>query len=139
MSTNDITLAIAQRLLADSGVSALVGNRVRPLALDQTDELPAIVYSLVTTDAWHALSGGTYGARTRIQFFCYGESLEDSVSVASAIMGSLDGFRGDAGNLFVSSSMLDNSYDMVDPPTKGSAAWRFRRVVDFTICHNVIT
>lgn len=136
MST-DISIALAQKLLGTPGVTSQVGTRVRPLALDQTDIMPAIVYNLVTTDPWHGLSGGTYGARSRIQYYCYGDSLEDAVSVASAIMGAIDGFRGEVGSLFVSSSMLDNTYDMVDPPTKGSAAWRFRRVIDFTVCHNI--
>lgn len=134
---SSIGIECAKLLLADPGVSALVGTRVRPVALDQTDTMPAIIYSIVSTDAWHALSGGTYGARSRVQFYCYGESIEDAVSVESAILSVLDGYRGRAGDLFISSSMLENSYDMVDPPTKGSAAWRFRRVSDFTVCHNI--
>lgn len=135
--SSEITIALAEKLLSATAVTDIVGTRVRPLALDQTDEMPAVVYNLVTTDPWHGLSGGTYGARSRIQYYCYGDSLEDAVSVASAIMTELDGFRGEVGSLFVSSSMLDNTYDMVDPPTKGSAAWRFRRVIDFTVCHNI--
>ena len=136
--SSDITLAYAQKLIAAASVSALVGDRVRPIALDQTDTMPAIIYSLVTTDNWHGLSGGTYGARSRLQYFCYGENIEESVSVSSAIISELDGFRGEVGSLFVSSSMLQNIYDMVDPPTKGSAAWRYRRVIDFSVCHNFL-
>ena len=105
---SSIGIECAKLLLADPGVSALVGTRVRPVALDQTDTMPAIIYSIVSTDAWHALSGGTYGARSRVQFYCYGESIEDAVSVESAILNVLDGYRGRAGDLFISSSMLEN-------------------------------
>ena len=135
--TRDICTVLATRLLADSGVSSLVGSTVRPIVLDQRDTMPAIVYSLVNQEGWHSLTAGTTCARSRVQFFAYGDTITEAINVADAIMASLDDFRGQSGDIFISSCMLDNKYDMADAPTKGSAAWRYRRVVDFVVCHEI--
>ena len=135
--TRDICTVLAAKLIADAGVSALVGSRVRPIVLDQRDTVPAIVYSLVNQEGWHSLQGGTTCARSRVQFFAYGNTITEAINVSDAIMASLDGYRGQTQDIFVSSCMLDNSYDMADPPTKGSAEWRYRRAIDFVVCHEV--
>lgn len=134
--TNEITFVLATRLLADAPLAALVGDRVRPGELKQSETLPAVTYELVNKEGWHSLQGGTTHARSRVQFNCYGRTKIASVTVARAIKDSLDGFRGTLGSVFIDSCMLDNEYDTKDPPESGSAEWRQRRVIDFTIVHS---
>ena len=132
----DIALAAGKLVADDPVVQAIVGDRVRPNIIPQDDEMPAISIELVSQEGWHSLAGGTTACRSRLQFNCIADSKADSVEAAQAVLGVLDGYRGAAGQIFISSSVRDNQYDLLDNPTKGADDWRFRRVIDFSICHS---
>ena len=132
----DIALAMSKLVADDAGVQAIVADRVRPNIVPQDDAMPAITVELTSQEGWHSLTGGTTACRSRLQFNCIADSKADSIEAAAAVLAVLDGYRGKVGQIFVSSTVRDNQYDLLDSPTKGADDWRFRRVIDFSICHS---
>lgn len=70
------------RLLADSGLSALVGNRVNYLSRVQAEDLPAITITQVVPGRAYTMAGpqGTHG--TRVQFDIWAELEQATVALA---------------------------------------------------------
>ena len=60
-------------LSADSGVSALVGNRIHPLVLPRKPTYPALVYQRVSGERVRSLSGPSGRVRPRVQIDAYAE------------------------------------------------------------------
>lgn len=138
---NDVARALVVHRVAESArVRALVGGRIRPGVLDADDALPAVVYSIVSSQHWHHLQGAAGGGQARVQFAAYAYSAAEAADVAGAIRDALDGFAGRLGDgedaIAVYDCTLDNDYERHDPPTPGDHRWRRRRVIDFEVSHS---
>lgn len=89
-----IEAAMRAHLIADPGVSGLVGQRIYPIAMPQGTTLPAITYQRVSTVRIGSKQGPTGMAQPRLQINCWSKSYGDAKALADAVRVALDGYRG---------------------------------------------
>lgn len=136
ITDTDITYRIEQRLADSAAITALVGTRIRPLVLKENESMPAIRYEMISSQSWPGLSASGKECQSRIQIDCYGSTTIQAAQVAAAVKNNLDGLAGvTLGSIRIHDCVMDNRYDMVDPPADGSKHWRKRRTMDFVITH----
>lgn len=76
-------------ILADGGVSVLIGTRYYPNRLPDNPTLPAVVYSRITTN--HNLASGHVPlVRCRMQIDAWSDSYADVVAIGEALHTALD-------------------------------------------------
>lgn len=87
--------ALMTRLVADTDVSAIVGNRVYPHTAPQNATMPYIVYFRVSGVHEHHMRGssGLYDARVQLSMFS--TDFEQLLNLSDAVRLALDGYRGD--------------------------------------------
>lgn len=119
-------------LLADSGVSALVGTRIYPLKLPQDDGLPAIRFQRISGERVRTLDGPTGLVRPRIQIDAYGKTYAEAKAVAEAVEALLDGYSGPAGTDQIEAVSLETDRDLDENPLGEEAA---RVSMDFFVSY----
>lgn len=135
----DLSEELQARLHDSATVRNKTGGRIRPLVIEPEEKLPAIAYSTVDSESWTHLGGASGEAQTRVQFDCYGRTRREANEVADTVIDCLHTFTGTLTTITVVDCVLDNKYDRIDPPAKGSTAWRHRRVIDFLVTHSEAT
>jgi hypothetical protein len=100
--------SLIQRLLSNSGLSALVSNRVHPGSRPQGSALPAIVLNRISGGPGYADDGETGLTNARIQIDCWAATYRQAKLVARAVTASLSDFQG---NMTVGENL-----DLVDLP-----------------------
>lgn len=94
-------------LLADSTITALVGQRVHVDSLPQGSLLPALTFLRVSVEHDHDLGGETGLATARFQIDCWASDKEAALALAERVRLRLDGYRGAMGSITVHSVWLD--------------------------------
>ena len=103
---------IYTELSTDSGVTAIAGTRGYPLVIPQDASLPAWAYQRISGPRVLAHDGPTGLAQARVQFTCTAGSYDEAKSLANAIRGALDGFKGMlGGGVFVGYAHVENEID----------------------------
>ncbi len=119
-------------LIADSGLSALVSERVHPVLLPQNSTLPAVTYQLISQDPLHTLDGPVNLNRPRVQFDVWADTYLEMEAVNDALRNALDGFTGGIGgsppSLIVQGAFLVTERDLFE-----SEPELFRRSADYFI------
>ncbi|MBI6628327.1 DUF3168 domain-containing protein [Pontibaca salina] len=115
-------------LLADSGVSALVGTRIDWGARPQGAPLPAIVLHTVSDVSGHTLDGPWALTTGRVQVDCYADSYGAAKALGRAVRAALDGTR--SGN--INAVFYQNSRDGREGGTN-EADRPFRVSMDFLV------
>lgn len=130
---------LLQAYLAESAkIKDLVGGRITPDAFEEGEGLPAIRYDVITSDDQHHLGGASGYAFSRVQFDCAATTRNQANQIGFAVADVIDGFTGYLGEgdlVDVDDCILDNKYNRRDQPTPGAAAWRYVRVLDFSVSH----
>jgi hypothetical protein len=110
MSTVTPRQAVYAHLLADSEVSALVGNRVYHQTPDKDAVYPLIVLNTISNVDRRDLST-VFACDTRIQITAMANALKEAEDIAMAARRSLEGFSGImAGALLVIGCIVDNFF-----------------------------
>ena len=109
--------ALRTFVLADAAVTSLAGTRMYPRKLPQTPVLPAIVYQRIDTRRMHDMAGPDGLPRPRFQVTCWASNVGDAVTLAAAVRGRLDGYRGAWGDVTVGSCLCVGESDADDPET----------------------
>jgi len=86
-----IEQGLVAELLADAGVSALVGTRVHPHVIPQDGELPAITYQRISSQREMQMDGPLSLIRVRMQVDCWSSSYSGAKSLADAVRSALNG------------------------------------------------
>lgn len=73
-------------LSGDAGVSALVSNRIYPLAAPQQADLPFVVYTRISSGREYTLSGATGLENPRMQVDCYAETYSSAKAISEAVV-----------------------------------------------------
>lgn len=93
MSIADVRLGLRAYLLADSGISTLVGAlRIYPVKLPQGQLQPSIVYRRISGLGDHHMEGASGLNRVRIQIDCYSQSVDTANTLANLVKERIDGF-----------------------------------------------
>lgn len=127
-----IEAGIRGHLIANPGVSALIGERVYALLRLQSDDddLDAITFQRISTNSQGSLSGASGLVQVRFQFDCWSKVYERSLILGEAVRLALQGFRGVMGAVKVHSVSFSNAQDFYDEDTE-----THRRSMDFLIWH----
>jgi hypothetical protein len=72
-------------LVADSGVTSLVAQRVRFERAEETDELPYVVLLLADTENTYSLAGDLVAAKSVLQAQCWATSQVQAAAIAAAV------------------------------------------------------
>lgn len=132
--------ALTNLLLADTGVTALVGNRVTWLARGQASALPAIVLSRVTGLPDYTMAGPSGLVMSRVQVDCWGLSYAAAKTAARAVKAALSGLGGEHGGITFGGMFVEGERDDFDSGSNvqtGAAERYYRTSLDFIIWHGV--
>jgi hypothetical protein len=90
-------MALAQYLARNSGLNALVGERIYPVTKAQMGALPYVTYQRISTR--YVQAHGEYSAlpTARVQFNLYAEQFAEVKALNAALNNALDGYRGEMG------------------------------------------
>jgi hypothetical protein len=109
-----VKAAIRRILLANSGVAALVGDRIAWGVLPRGTVYPAISLHLISAPHHYAMSGPSNVATSRVQVNCMADLPVDSDALASAVRGALSGIRVTIQGVTIQGAFLDNEDDLLD-------------------------
>lgn len=105
------------QLIGNSGVSAVVANRVYPLALPQKPAYPAIRFQRISSTPEHSHGGHSGVATTRVQFDCFDVTALGAKRLGELVRLALDSFQGTMGGdngVEVDGCFIDDSRDEYD-------------------------
>lgn len=89
--------ALPHFLLSDVTLSNLVGVKIFPMRIPQSETLPAITYQDISTVATQAHGERSALPRVRFQFTVHGGSVSAVTAICKALKNRLDGYRGVMG------------------------------------------
>jgi len=99
-------------LLAQAGLTALVGERVTPFGKRlQGEDVPAITYQLVAGPTTHYSHNGPSDYEVSFQFDCWASDADEALAVAGELQTALDGYRGTWGDHRVGSVFFTTVLD----------------------------
>lgn len=119
--------------MADSSVTAIIAERLRPAGLCQEDPVPSADMRVTSSSHGHDLEGLSGDVTSSVTIDCYADDPETADSLAEAMMyGGIVGYRGTLAGIFVNSVQLAGgpaqSVEGVDPGTQ-----QRRNVTSFTL------
>jgi hypothetical protein len=86
--------ALFRILSIDSDVSGIVSNRIAPLALDQEQDLPAIMYEIGSSRPYSTLGGASDLVTLDFDIYCMAEDYGTATDLAERVRQALSGRRG---------------------------------------------
>jgi len=137
----DLGTAVRTYLLADSGVSALVGTRIYPDVLPQGYSVAsggALTYTIIDTTHDPLINGLAGIARSRIEFASFASTRAGANEIAEAVRSSdLVGFTGlMGGTVWIESVRIESGIQTLDErPTDGSQEHRYLTVFDYLFAY----
>ena len=104
-----IEKAIASRLSAASSITNLVSTRIYSLERPQVSDLPAIIFTRISTDRDDMAHDGAMGAAEAImQVSCYSETLSEAMAISEQVRLLFHGWEGTAGGVEILLSKIVN-------------------------------
>lgn len=124
---------LAQFLILDPGVSAIVGSRCYPQTLPQAPVFPALSYIQIDAVRVRELEGPAGKARRRIQIDSWAKTNIERWELADAVRSALDGFSGMMGSTEIGSVNMQDERAFFDE--EASIVGVYRVAQDFIIAH----
>lgn len=128
-----IEQALMTYLLAQTGITTLVGQRIYFVRAPQETETPYIAISKIDAPREHSHDGSSQLAHPRFQFSIFADTYGEIKPIAAALQTALQGYTGTmggAGGVFVGNCLYDNETDL-DPGEQGL----FGVACDYIIWH----
>lgn len=126
--------AVTAHLLAQPGLTALIGNRLYPMVIPQTATLPAVTYQRISSVRHSAMVADTGVATVRLSFNCWAAAYPQAKAVAKELRAALqrcaDTIGSGANTVSGVASFVVAEYDDYEPDTG-----RYRVMLDFEISH----
>jgi hypothetical protein len=94
MSVSNSGNIIYSLLTANSGVTNLVGTKIRPMKAAQSDSYPYVIYESISTPSLQTKDGNSNWYKMRFQLSMLATSLSSVQSIATAVRNALDGQNG---------------------------------------------
>lgn len=94
MTLADIRLGLREFLSDDAAVSALVDDRIYPMVLKQGEKQASIVFTKISGQGDHHMSGPSRLAQPLYQIDAWAGDPDVATDLANAIKERLDGYRG---------------------------------------------
>lgn len=126
-------------LKAHSGLSALIGTRVRARRPRQGDTYPLVTYRIASQDTEYEVEGAAGPAETRVRFVAWGGNGTDcdiaADNVNEQLRLALSGFTGTFTTTVVNSVQKDNEVDVEAMPKDGTSQPTVGIETDYIIIH----
>ena len=104
----DFDEALVDYLLGRPGIAALIAKRIFPDYFPQSEQLPAIAYTLEEDSSQQTLQGPS-GMRAAIyQVNVWAETRREVMAIAREVRSVLDGYRGAFRDIPISGAFLDS-------------------------------
>jgi hypothetical protein len=123
---------LIQKLLATSGVTALVSQRVYPGSMPQASPLPSIVMNRVSGAPLYTDQGECGLASARVQIDCWAQTYTGAKQVARAVITSLSAFAGTSSGFTFQYVMVDDERDFREGGSN-SNEYLFRTSIDLIV------
>lgn len=127
--------AIRALLLANSGVAAIVGDRIAWGALPRGTAYPAIALHLISGPRHYAMSGPSGLVQSRVQVDCCTESPAAADALARVVRRALDGIRTTVGGVMIQGAFLDTEADRRDEEPQPPSEVHHDVLQDYLIWH----
>jgi hypothetical protein len=115
----EIEEALTTYLLAQSGLTALIGGRFFPDLLEDDATLPAVVYLNISDVKDHTLDGQLALESPVIQFTAYATTKSAAKAVAAQLKTALSDYHGTLSGITVQYIKLLNELSSVDTSADG--------------------
>jgi len=128
-----IEQAIKKELLADSGITDLIGERLYYVKSPQDVISPYVVFLKASGPREYSHGGASKLARPRFQFSCFATTYYVAKQIAEAIRAAIEAFSGTmggAGGVEVGSCFCINESDIYEDNTQ-----LYHVAVDYLIWH----
>jgi len=116
--------SIYTALSGNAAVTAIVGTRIYPVVIPQTQSLPALVYSIASTFPTHTNDGPSTLDKFTFSIFCVAKKYNDVEDLAGKVRTALHGYKSSS----VQSIRYQGEYDDYEVDTAA-----YIRVLNFTI------
>lgn len=133
---------IRRLLLSKSAITSLVGTRVYPSHVPQSNNIyPCLTYQVISTDSAHTLQNGAGYCGKRLQIDVYARTEVSRDQVAEAVRDQLQGFPAtqSAGTIgagtVVNSIVFKNARDVYEPDQTGGDVGYYRSIMEFWVRH----
>lgn len=110
--------AIVARLLATTGVTTLVGDRIDPLLVAERTTYPCVTYRQVDRDPVSAFGDDVALTQSVVEVESFAETFTAARALAAAVQTSLQRWRGTAGGVTVQSVFFEQEVPDYDPETR---------------------
>lgn len=124
--------ALTTRLLATSGLTSLVGNRIYWGIRPQGTTVPAVVLNKISATRLYPNDGPDGLVEARIQFDCWGATFTSVLNVARAIRNSFNGLSFTDGGVTFQAFFIDSERQSVE---EGTPERLHRFSMDFLVWH----
>lgn len=104
------------RLSSYSGLTALVGTRIYPVAASQTSTMPYCVYQVISRERQYSHQGFSNLERYRVQISCVAADPDVVRDVVTQVIAAMEGWP--AANSMVQSCLHDGDFDDFDEDVK---------------------
>jgi len=116
-----IETALMTFLLAQSGITDLVSDRIYFVIAPQETEKPYMVVTKVDGPRSHSHEGSSHLAHPRFQFSVFATKYSDAKNVIAALQTALDGYSGTMGGesgVKVGAALYEDENDFYETDTK---------------------
>jgi hypothetical protein len=104
----DFDEALVDHLLNCPDIAALVAKRIYPDYFPQSEQLPAIAYTLEDESSQQTLQGPSGMREAVYQINVWADTRREVMAVAREVLAALNGYRGSFKDIPVSGTFLDN-------------------------------
>ncbi len=104
----DFDEALVDYLLGRPGIAALVARRIFPDYFPQSEQLPAIAYTLEDDSSQQTLQGPSGMREAIYQINIWADTRREVMAVALEVRSALDGYRGAFNDITISGVFLDS-------------------------------
>lgn len=130
-------VALTAYLLAQAGLSGLLGNRIGWGLRPQLSGLPAMTLTLVSPGIDYHHGGATALQRARVQADCWGRSTLECDGVAQALRTAVEAMHEARGAMMLERGFVDTMLD-AEPEDIGGGNTVFRTITDFFVWHYLL-
>lgn len=122
-------------MLTKAGITAFVGDRIRPDQLDEADVLPAIIVAVDDEEQQNDLDGDGGLVKSTIAVMCMAPLRRDSRALAEHVRLSLAGFAGTAGSSTIR-AVMNGSATTYTPKGDGNDSGFYTTEQEYTVWYS---
>lgn len=126
----DFRSALMAALKSNPTLASLVGVRIFPLKIPETQQLPALRFSIGSDERGQNLDGPSGVTTARVKYGCKSKSYSDCIAIKEELRNLFDGSKNPLGTIQVLSVRTENEEDEYEDPPDDSDQGTYELVFD---------